>query len=153
MIGVRVASWLYVFGSGFLVALRSKPMGKTSQKISIHLMRVVICWNRRSGTCHISWSNHSDLRRVFGPPKWWWIVREISLLFQGNPGWWNIIIWPDILYHFMSYLPLWMIWITYLDRVMFHVHTPRPQTQKVFAAINLSLFSLDIQVQYLLRLF
>ncbi len=29
-------------------------------------------------------------------PKWWWKVREICL-FQGNLGWWNIVIWPDIL--------------------------------------------------------
>ena len=29
-------------------------------------------------------------------PKWWWKVREMGpRLFQGNLGWWNIIIWPD----------------------------------------------------------
>ena len=38
------------------------------------------------------WSNYSDLTRPH--PKWWWKVREIPL-FQGNLGWWNIIIWPD----------------------------------------------------------
>ena len=27
-------------------------------------------------------------------PKWWWKVREIPS-FQGNLGWWNIMIWPD----------------------------------------------------------
>ena len=28
-------------------------------------------------------------------PKWWRKVREI-ILFPGNLGWWNIIIWPDL---------------------------------------------------------
>ncbi len=37
------------------------------------------------------WSNYSDLTR---PHPKWWLVREISL-FQGNLGWWNIIIWPE----------------------------------------------------------
>ena len=46
-----------------------------------------------------------------------------------------------MLYHFMSYLAFWMIWITNIDTVMFHVHTPQaPNPKKVFATINLSLF-------------
>ena len=40
---------------------------------------------------YIIWSNYSDLTRPH--PKW----RKIPL-FQGNLGWWNIIIWPDIIY-------------------------------------------------------
>ena len=38
------------------------------------------------------WSNYSDLARVFTPNGG--LVREVPL-FQGNLGWWNIIIWPD----------------------------------------------------------
>ena len=38
-------------------------------------------------------SNYSDLTRVFTPNGG--LVREISL-FQGNLGWWNIIIWLDV---------------------------------------------------------
>ena len=41
---------------------------------------------------HPIWSNYSDL--TWPHTKWWWKVREIPL-FQGNLGWWNIIIWPD----------------------------------------------------------
>ena len=36
------------------------------------------------------WSNYSDLIRPH--PKWWF--SKGNLLFQGNLGWWNIIIWP-----------------------------------------------------------
>ena len=38
------------------------------------------------------WSNYSD---VTGPHPKWWFSKGKSL-FQGNLGWWNIIIWPDI---------------------------------------------------------
>ena len=38
------------------------------------------------------WSNYSDLTRPH--PKWW--LRKGNLVFQGNLGWWNIMIWPDI---------------------------------------------------------
>ena len=40
------------------------------------------------------WSNYfRDLTRPMGPPKWWWIVREMGpRLFQGNLGWWNLIL-------------------------------------------------------------
>ena len=41
---------------------------------------------------HQIWSNYSDLTRVFTPNGGF--AREIPL-FQGNLGWWNIIIWPD----------------------------------------------------------
>ena len=35
---------------------------------------------------------------------WWWKVREIPL-FQGNLGWWNIIIWPDgLCWEFVGWL-------------------------------------------------
>ena len=34
------------------------------------------------------WSNYND------HPKWWF--SKENLLFQGNLGWWNIIIWPDV---------------------------------------------------------
>ena len=27
-------------------------------------------------------------------PKWWWKVREFPI-FQGNPCWWDIIVWPE----------------------------------------------------------
>ena len=37
------------------------------------------------------WSNYSDLTRPH--PKWWF--SKGNLLFQGNLGWWNIIVWPD----------------------------------------------------------
>ena len=37
----------------------------------------------------------SCLTQPFFFPKWWF-SNEISL-FQGNLGWWNIIIWPDSL--------------------------------------------------------
>ena len=37
------------------------------------------------------WSNYSDLTRPIPPNGG--LVREI--LFQGNPDWWNIILWPD----------------------------------------------------------
>ena len=30
-------------------------------------------------------------------PKWWWIVREIPLC-QANLGWWNIVIWTELLF-------------------------------------------------------
>ena len=42
------------------------------------------------------WSKYSDLTRVFTPKGSW--GREIPLL-QGNLGWWNILIWPDLLKH------------------------------------------------------
>ena len=32
-------------------------------------------------------------------PKWWWFSKG-NLLFQGNLGWWNIIIWPDRIQQF-----------------------------------------------------
>ncbi len=41
------------------------------------------------------WSNYSDLTRPKNPNggELW---RKWDPLFQGNLGWWNIIIWPDI---------------------------------------------------------
>ena len=39
------------------------------------------------------WSNYSDLTRPHS--KNGGLVREM-FLFQGNPGGWNIIIWPDL---------------------------------------------------------
>ena len=41
------------------------------------------------------WSNYSDPKTRPISPKGWWKVRETPL-FQGNLGWWNIMIWPDI---------------------------------------------------------
>ena len=35
-------------------------------------------------------------------PKWWF--SEGNPLFQGNLGWWNIIVWPDM-YHYIPALP------------------------------------------------
>ena len=42
---------------------------------------------------HDIWSDYSDATRPISPKKgsWW---REIPL-FQGNPDWWNILVWPD----------------------------------------------------------
>ena len=49
---------------------------------------------RSSNAYAIGWSNYSDLTRPH--PKRWLDVREIPL-FQGNLGWWNIImIWPEL---------------------------------------------------------
>ena len=45
-------------------------------------------WFRESLKGSWVWSNYSDLTRPH--PKWWFIP-----LFQGNLGWWNILIWPD----------------------------------------------------------
>ena len=43
---------------------------------------------------YLIWPNYSDLTRP-GPPKGSW-GREI-LLFQGYPGGWNIMIWPNLI--------------------------------------------------------
>ena len=40
-------------------------------------------------------------------PKGSW-GREITL-FQGNLGWWNIIIWPDIYIYLHMYLPVYVL--------------------------------------------
>ena len=50
------------------------------------------------------WSNYSDLTRP-GPPNGG-LVREIPL-FQGNVGWWTIIIWPDGLIRICKNLGFW----------------------------------------------
>ena len=50
-------------------------------------------WSSRIATSNIFWSNYSDLTRPKSPNCG--LVREFPL-FQGNLGWWNIIIWPDI---------------------------------------------------------
>ena len=39
------------------------------------------------------------------------LVREIPL-FQGNPGWWNIIIWPDYMNSDVHHLNEWYSWWT-----------------------------------------
>ena len=71
-----------------------------SQKILVFLggcqKSRVLVWS-----VHI-WSNYSDLIRPISP-------REIPL-FQGNPGWWNIIIWPDISWPFQEPLSLNILW-------------------------------------------
>ena len=40
------------------------------------------------------WSNYSDFTRLFTPKGS--VLEGKSQKFQGNVGWWNIIIWPDI---------------------------------------------------------
>ncbi len=65
-----------------LTALKMKPY-KRFQTWKLIIFRL---------PCSFFWSNYSDLTRP-GPPKCSW-GREIPL-FRGNPGWWNIIIWPD----------------------------------------------------------
>ena len=35
------------------------------------------------------------LHTFFGPPKWWRKSKGNPLLWGLNPGWWNIMIWPD----------------------------------------------------------
>ena len=61
-------------------------------------LRVPTHWSRRTRTYIVQdrqcfWSNYSDLTRVFTPNGG--LVRDIPL-FQGNLGWWNIRIWPDV---------------------------------------------------------
>ena len=51
------------------------------------------CCFSHLGSNHLIWSNYSDLTRPH--PKWWF--SKGNLLFQGNPGWWNIVIWPDLM--------------------------------------------------------
>ena len=46
----------------------------------------------------VKWTR--DLTRVLISPKWW--LSKGNLLFQGNLGWWNIIIWPDSCWWFPS---------------------------------------------------
>ena len=41
------------------------------------------------------------------------LVREIPL-FQGNLGWWNIIIWPDYYHHHNKLLIITIIWANQL---------------------------------------
>ena len=56
---------------------------------SCHLLRFlygIACWPKEC------WSNYSDLTRPHHPNGG--LVREIPL-FQGNPGWGNIIVWPE----------------------------------------------------------
>ena len=43
---------------------------------------------------HLIWSNYSDLTRPH--PKLWFSKGSRVPLFQGDLGWWNIIIWPDL---------------------------------------------------------
>ena len=44
----------------------------------------------------VDYSGQISSRPHTTSPKWWWTVREMGpRLFQGNLGWWNIIIWPD----------------------------------------------------------
>ena len=62
------------------------------------------------------WANNSNLTRLRGP-KWWWRVREMGPLFQKNLGWWNIIVWLDMIERDLNkrfgYLPeggkLWIL--------------------------------------------
>ena len=50
--------------------------------------------NKNTTSHHEIWSNYSDLTRPISP-QIGGLVRDIPL-FQGNLGWWNIIIiWPD----------------------------------------------------------
>ena len=52
------------------------------------------------------WSNYSDLTRPH--PKWWFSkFKGDPRLFQGNLGWWNIIIWPDTSHYITSHEPGW----------------------------------------------
>ena len=51
-------------------------------------------------TSWLRWGNYSDLTRFPGPPNGG-LVREFPL-FQGNLGWWNIMIWPDICFRVFS---------------------------------------------------
>ena len=43
------------------------------------------------------WSKSSDLTRVPRAPKGSVLERKWDPLFQENPGWWNIIIWPEMI--------------------------------------------------------
>lgn len=75
--------WIFNLGPAVLqkrgyAAAWKHDMGSTPKKHSPEI------------TDHLIW----DLTRP-GPPKGG-LVREISL-FQGNLGWWNIIIWPDLM--------------------------------------------------------
>ena len=67
-------SWFFQLGGCFLDRFVSLKFGREFQKI--HLVK----WNR-------------DLTRPISPKRER-LGREIPL-FQENPGWWNIIIWPD----------------------------------------------------------
>ena len=69
--------------------------------IVFHCLRVVAVphadatWgaNSRSNGAELLEGKRHDLTRPIYPPNGG-LVREIPL-FQGNLGWWNMIIWPD----------------------------------------------------------
>ena len=68
--------------------------------------KMVFFWGNEKKNTHTIWSNYSDQKHEFFTLNGG-LVREISL-FQGNLGWWNIIIWPDTIHVWYIYLHGWL---------------------------------------------
>ncbi len=108
----------------FFFVKASGIVGETQKHPKDRMPRLQICpmdlvkWNR-------------DLTRPKNPPNGG-LVREIPL-FQGNLGWWNIIIWPDGWYQAGS--KYW--WFTRVWRLGFY----GPNLQPAGAFVKLTNFN------------
>ena len=69
---------------------QTKPWERWSNLTTAHMLHVWV--TKIHQLDDPSWSNYSDLTR---PHPKWWLFSKGNPLFQGNLGWWNIIIWPD----------------------------------------------------------
>ena len=60
--------------------------------------------------CWVSWSN--SWRDFTRKGSWWRKIHGKSSYFQGCPGWWNHIIWPEKIRMIFGhvFLPFWFIW-------------------------------------------
>ncbi len=87
--------WLF-FGAARIIypSAPSKPKHPATTSVALsNSVRWALKFQRELGNLgQWIWSNYSDLTRVFTPNGG--LVREFPL-FQGNLGWWNIIIWPE----------------------------------------------------------
>ena len=84
------------------------------------------------------WSNYSDLTRP-GPPNGG-LVREFPL-FQGNLGWWNIIIWPE--WFSKCKMPLLGPMFCQHDQTFCIDYMVKPQVQCVHGAMPPSLREIE----------
>ncbi len=89
--------------------------------------------------------HHSDLTR---PHPKWWFSKEIAL-FQGNLGWWNIIIWPDVFkvgesLHVVVFQHVFIVWISFYGNFMAPGKPFRPSRGVVNLSYEASCSAIDL---------